>query len=508
MTIMNRVLRGCIPVCLILSTGVAGGAVINVPAGGDLQRALNAAESGDTITLAARAVYRGNFTLPEKTGTSYVTITTAAPSTLPSEGQRITPATARSLPKIISPNGGTAIASGPGAKHYQLRGLEITVAPGIYAYDLVNLGSTYETELSTFANDFIVDQCYIHADPVGGKRGIALNGIDIVIKNSYLSNFKSHMQDAQAIAGWYGPGPYQIVNNYLEGAQSVQFGGAAPQIRGLVPSNIKITHNYMSRPLSWKGEWVIKNLIELKNAQNVTISDNILENNWVSAQNGYGVLFTVRTCDSGNYPWAVVKNIAFTYNIVRNSDQGVNILGTDNSRQGCPAPAVAGLTSNIVVRNNLFERMGGGFLQVLSGAQNVTVDHNTVMQQGAIIGLDGTPKSSGFVFTNNLTMFGPYGVVGSGTIGAITTLAKYTTSHVYEKNAAIDADPSRTDEYPAGNFFPQTMDDVEFVDYSHGKYQLTTSSPYHNKGTDAKDIGADIAGILNATATVVSGAQP
>ncbi len=493
---------------LFITGGVASGAVITVPPGGDFQQALNLAESGDTITLAAGAVYEGNFTFPEKTGTSYVTITTSQAGSLPTEGQRITPANAGALPKVVTPNFAPAIASGPGAKHYKLRGLEVTVSAGVYSGDLISLGSRDDTQLTTFANDFIVDQCYIHGDAnAGGKRGIALNGINIIVQNSYFSNFKSHFQDAQAICGWYGPGPFQIVNNYLEGDQGIMFGGAAPKLAGTVPSNIQIKHNYIRHPLSWQHVWPVKNLLELKNAEYVTISDNILENNWVSAQSGYGVLFTVRTCEAGNYSWAEVDHVTFTYNLIRNSVQGVNILGTDNVRQKCGG-GVAGLTSNIVIRNNLFEQMGGTFLQLLSGAQNITVDHNTVIQQGDIMDLDGTPKDSGFVFTNNITMFGPYGVIGNGTIGALTTFAKFTTSYVYEANVAIDPVVGLINEYPAGNFFPPTIDDVGFVNPAAGDYRLAESSPYDDKGTDGKDIGADVASVLSATATVVSGAQP
>ncbi len=161
-----------------------------------------------------------------------------------------------------------------------------------------------------------------------------------------------------------------------------------------------------------------------------------------------------------------------------------------------------------MIRNNLFEQTGGTFLQLLSGAQNITVDHNTVIQQGDIMDLDGTPKDSGFVFTNNITMFGPYGVIGNGTIGALTTFAKFTTSYVYEANVAIDPVVGLINEYPAGNFFPPTIDDVGFVNPAAGDYRLAESSPYDDKGTDGKDIGADVATVLSATATVVSGAQP
>ena len=68
-------------------------ATIVVPAGGDLQAALVNARPGDTIALAPGAVYVGNFTLPDKGGTAWITIRPTGSDIVP-EGMRITPADA------------------------------------------------------------------------------------------------------------------------------------------------------------------------------------------------------------------------------------------------------------------------------------------------------------------------------------------------------------------------------------------------------------------------------
>src|SRR2546427_70887 len=49
------------------------GTVIFVPAGGDLQAALNAAQLGDVIELQAGASWRGSFGLPKKSGNGWIT---------------------------------------------------------------------------------------------------------------------------------------------------------------------------------------------------------------------------------------------------------------------------------------------------------------------------------------------------------------------------------------------------------------------------------------------------
>ena len=79
-------------------------------------------------------------------------------------------------------------------------------------------------------HDLVVDRCYIHGDPARGqKRGIAMNSASTIVVGSYISDIKSTSQDAQAIAGWSGPGPFLIENNYLEASgENFMLGGALP----------------------------------------------------------------------------------------------------------------------------------------------------------------------------------------------------------------------------------------------------------------------------------------
>ena len=56
----------------------AGGQTIRVPAGGDLQKALDEAKAGDRIELQARTTYQGPFRLKAKEGTEWIVITSSA----------------------------------------------------------------------------------------------------------------------------------------------------------------------------------------------------------------------------------------------------------------------------------------------------------------------------------------------------------------------------------------------------------------------------------------------
>jgi hypothetical protein len=81
----------------------------------NLQQALDAAAPGDIIELAAGAVYRGNFTLPVKASSEYITIRSARWAELPGEN-RVSPAQEPMMATIEADNGGlvpgTALLAG------------------------------------------------------------------------------------------------------------------------------------------------------------------------------------------------------------------------------------------------------------------------------------------------------------------------------------------------------------------------------------------------------------
>jgi hypothetical protein len=52
--------------------------------------------------------------------------------------------------------------------------------------------------------------------------------------------------------------------------------------------------------------------------------------------------------------------------------------------------------------------------------------------------------------------------------------------------------------WPAGNYLPASATTVKFTSYNNangGNYKLLSTSPYHNVGTDGKDLGADISAV-------------
>jgi hypothetical protein len=484
-----------------VTNGTSG--TLRLKAGDNLQRALDAARPGETILLEAGATFTGPFTLPAKSQTNtdadWITIRTAA--NLPATGVRVTPADASAMPKLVSlGNGESVLLTAPGAHHFRFVGIEFMPRDAsAFVYDVIALGNGTQRTLAEVPHHFIFDQCYIHAHPAQGvKRGIALNSAFTEIRNSYISDFKVVGQDSQAICGWNGPGPFKIINNYLEAAaENVMFGGAAPTIPNLVPSDIEVRGNHFYKPRAWHvgdpsyagTHWSVKNLFELKNAQRVVFDGNVLENNWGDGQDGHAVLITPR--GDQTTPQTVVQDIEFTNNVVRHSGSGIYAFGHDpgsSSQQ----------SRRIRIVNNLFEDINGtkwggdGRFLTVDGLIDMTVDHNTIMQSGNVIEAYGNPCVH-FVFTNNLVAHNLYGIHGTG---ANDPFARYFPGGVFKKNVLVAGtiDPAVLEAaYPLGNYFPPSFESVKFVDAARGNYRLAGNSPLKGRATDKKDIGCDFA---------------
>jgi hypothetical protein len=471
-----------------------------VTPGQSLQEVLNQASPGDVITLQAGATFTGNFVLPKKSGSSWITIRSSMMASLPAAGKRVSPSHAPYMAKLMSPNGAAALAAAAGAHHYRIQGLEMRSAPGIFTYCVVQLGVGTETSLDQLPYSLEFDRVYIHGDRVvGGKRGIALNSRSTNILNSYLSDFKSASHEAQAILGWNGPGPFQIINNYLEATgENVMFGGAKVAIPNVLPSDIVIKRNHFFKPLTWKPtsptyggtRYIVKNLFELKTGRRVTVDGNVFENNWVHSQNGFGILFTVRT-ENGRVPWAVVEDVVFSNNIIRNVDHGINMMAKDGS--------YGGALRRVTVRNNLFEDVHSRWIQLLNGCNYVTIDHNTAFHGTLGIFFDGTVQVQGFVFRNNVMTRGTYSIYGSGRGEGNWALAGYAPGAVVTRNVFAGAPASM---YPTGNYFPASLNGV--VNTFSGQYTLSSDSPYRYVGTDGKDPGVDFTALTAATAGVAA----
>src|SRR5215469_17934322 len=255
----------------------APGAVTMVSAGTSLQNALNSANCGDTIELAAGATFSGNVTFPANAcdDQHWIIVRTSAPDTaLPPEGTRVLPCYSgvRSLPgrpafscpggvtqtlaRIVDPIPSNASNSGPisfaaGANHYRLVGLEITRTPGGTEYRLVGGKGT--------TDHIILDRVWLHGSPQDDNMtAFGLNGMSYAaLIDSYANDFHctsvvGACTDAKVIGGGTSQtqdGPFKIVDNFLEASgENILFGGGSA---AFTPADIEIRGNHFFKPLTW-----------------------------------------------------------------------------------------------------------------------------------------------------------------------------------------------------------------------------------------------------------------
>lgn len=507
-----------------LTTTVAStpstGRTLHVAANGNLQTAFDTARAGDRILLAARAVYTGNYTIPAKgtCGSGAGWITVQSDTTLPAEGTRISPATAAGVASIRSPNVLPALQTASCAARWRFVGIEVTVATGVtYNQGLVQLGdgATTQTTASAIARNLVLDRMYIHGTPtLDMRRCVGLNSDSTAIIESFISDCHSIGFDAQAIAGWNGNGPYKIANNYLDAStEVVSFGGADPSIANLVPSDITIIGNHITRPMAWKGgPWLIKNLIELKNARRVVISGNVLENSWPNGQYGWAFVFW-SVNQTGTCTWCITSDVLVENNLIRNVAafaQLTDMYRGEGSVPALPMTRIA-ITNNVVIGfgNDLVGNGGYGFL-LSNTVRGLTIAHNTLLSPVSpawVFPAGAAPRA--FFARDNLTggQCGTYNQMSMQ--AAFTTIADTSSRFVGNVIACMD---DYTHALPAGNFFPVSLAAIGFAGGAGAAYSvtatpdslaLTNASPYHNAGTDGTDIGADIAAVNAAIAGVV-----
>ena len=474
------------------------GRVVYVKGGDDLQAALDSASPGDHITLDAGATYKGPFRLMRKAGDEWIVITSAGQ--LPPRGRRVGPAIVAQMPHLVA-EGDFVIQAMPGAHHYRLVGLEISPVNGTFVNTLVQLGDK-ERDLDAEPHHIVIERSYLHGDQAkGSRRGVALNSRNSAVVDSYLADFKEVGADSQAIAGWNGGGPFRIENNYLEAAgENVMFGGADPTVSQLVPADIEVLRNQMSKPLRWKvgdasyegTEWAVKNLFELKNARRVLIEGNVFERNWEHAQNGFAILFTVRNQD-GASPWSTIEDVVFTNNLVRHVGGGINILGHDDNH---PSQQ----TRRLHISNNVFLDVGkpwgpGRLFQLLDGTNNVDIAHNTALQTGSILfGGDHAPHTA-FVFQNNVAPHNEHGIIGSGTEPGNQTIARYFPRSVVSGNVIVGGNAG---QYPPGNTFARSLEDAGIGALRRGELragEARTSRTSNSPGADLTQLLRAVNGV-------------
>lgn len=500
-----------------------------------------------------------------------------------------------------------AIVNEKGAAFYRFEGVEIAPIPGaVPLYNLVQLGTVNDYgvddhERADLAHDIVFDRTYIHgwdSDTNGPYRCVMANMGNLTITNSWIGNCRNADSEGQAVAGWNATGPYYFRNNHFESsAITTIFGGAVPNIPGVRLQGAAFLGNHYYRPWIWRkttgpadpagtclydsrggefyqntqagtywncvsGTWaqiqqgafcptgcfMDKNQFELKNASQVLVEGNLIENAYQPAFGGqHGAAFLFNQVDNDpdhgafGEPAAVISWVLVRNNLIKNTPWAVSMGGTVLGRY------FANL-HDIVFDNNLFTNMGaepqslGDSRFTQTGiADHVRYSHNTAifdhakgdiqvdMFPGTNLANPSHPSTDFMNFSDNILSYnarGFYAETGEGNLFA-ALWATWALNRSFAKNVVVD-------DQGTGNVVTNLMtaapkppydgvvpcptcavprywenggtNDVGFVNFTGGDYHLKGSSRYKNWAFLAKDPGADVDVVNWSTAHAADGA--
>ena len=570
---------------------------ITINANQDLQTALKSAVCGDVFNVDPQAVYdysKTGLVLPSLAcdAQHWITIQTESISQLPNESTRISPAWAgvTSLPGRPAYSHPT-VGGKPGVLHVMpkiiLGAKPITggVAVRLIGFEITRNtggGVVYELISPNFgAHDFILDRVWLHGTSTDEtNHGITLkDAYNVTVINSYLSDFhclsvSGACGDSQAITGGNNEHPtyaIKIVNNFLEASgENILFGGGPS---GSVPSDIIIAYNDFFKPLTWNPKsptyvpvtgsdgkphpWIVKNHLELKNAQRVLVEGNRIQNNWGGfSQNGYMVLLTPKNQAGANgtnvCPICATTDVTVRYNW-GSFAAGWSVAScgaSDNGGwpAGCKNYSFHDNIADHLQYANCFmcgfflKDQGSGYVSTAPPSvvlSNVTSRHETLVSDGwlppppgykfnsnGLLVINGpppnnptsTPQVSNIIWGDNIFPTGNTGIMSAGggpnNCATVTAPAspKKILANCWVGTSSFTTNVVMTATYvhgrvpipnlwPAGNFYPPSWTVVQFTAQSSGTiagYTLKSTSPYKGKGSDGTDPGANTNSVSNA----------
>lgn len=317
------------------------------------------------------------------------------------------------------------------------------------------------------------------------------------------------------------------------------------------PTDLEVRGNYFFKPPQWDGNtttvaqtgWpVVKNGFEMKTGARALFEGNVIENCWYSAQVCYSFSIAPINQQSGGSspvptcPTCVVQDFTYRYNYSYNVAYGIGLYAfAPTTCSQCVSQGANGVSvhDNLIGDDlnlgSLTSINSGDEMEIMAIAdpsnlgrtklQNINLSHNTFVKgirTLTIFGGGPAGQMTNFTFQNNIWAYATYGfgIIGNpngcdtpfgftnnafGILNACVTTYTWDHDAVFNWNGGTLGSKWPTNGSGQGNFFYGNALGPGFTNYGTGdssfnpsNYQLTSSSPLHNAGSDGKDIGADI----------------
>ena len=168
---------------------------------------------------------------------------------------------------------------------------------------------------------------------------------------------------------------------------------------------------------------------------------------------------------------------------MRSSGSAINIFGGEGKGG-----------RNLMIRNNLFTDIsakkydGRGFFIKSTTFDNVLIENNTVIHDGSIAIAYGEPVTN-FVFRNNIVLKMNTAFSATERTFGKVAINKFFPKAVFSNNIIIGGSAS---DYGKNNFYPVSFKQIGFEDADANNFQLTSDNPFLKRGTDGKQIGANL----------------
>ena len=221
------------------------------------------------------------------------------------------------------------------------------------------------------------------------------------------------------------------------------FGGADPTVPQLVPADIEVLRNHMSKPTALEG-WRSPRTRAPSGRSRTCSSSRTRAASSSKATSSSATGRMRRTALRSSSPFAT-RTAARPGRSSRTSRSPTTSFATSAAASTCSgrttiirASRRAGSTSGTTCSWTSAGSWGAGRLfQLLDGTNNVTIAHNTALQTGSILfGGDHAPHTA-FVFQNNIAPHNENGIIGSSTQPGNQTLARYFPRAVVRGNVIV-----------------------------------------------------------------------